>query len=216
MSRAQRAWIVIHGYGKMPIHQKETNTPEKIAAYILAGGQSRRFGSDKSLHLFRGKPLIEHVIDAVRPLVQSIFIVTGNTDKYSHLGLPSLRDIVEGLGPLGGIHTALTHIGKGYAIVLGCDTPNINRELLSYMIHISSGNDVVIPYYRDMYEPLHALYSSACLPSVEKAIQAGMRQVISFFSERSIRTVSEPEIRRFADPEIVFKNINYFRDAAEV
>ena len=175
----------------------------------------RRFGSDKSLYRLRGKPLIEHVIETIRPLAATTAIIADDSRRFEYLGLPCHRDIITGLGPIGGLYTALTLVGTGHALILGCDTPYLNRELLSYMIGIRSLGDIIIPFYRDMYEPLQALYSTACLPSIEKTIKEGRRQVISFFSGVTLRAVAEPEIRQFADPAMVFKNINYLSDAAE-
>jgi molybdopterin-guanine dinucleotide biosynthesis protein A len=104
----------------------------KILGAILAGGQSRRFGSDKAAALFLGKPLIEHVADALRPQVDAM-VVAGRDWP----GLESVADLPEaGLGPLGGLAGALDH-GKrhGYDLLLssGCDLIGIPADLVAQL-----------------------------------------------------------------------------------
>lgn len=99
-----------------------------IVGAVLAGGQSRRFGSDKALALLDGTPLIEHVAERLAVQTDRL-IVVGRT----HPGLDSVPDRPSpGLGPLGAIagalHWARTH---GYAVVLTapCDTPHLPPDL---------------------------------------------------------------------------------------
>ena len=77
-----------------------------IHVAVLAGGQSRRMGRDKALLPLGDQTLIERVIAATRPLGYPCFIV-GDPATYTHLGLPVHPDRHPGLGPLGGLHTAL-------------------------------------------------------------------------------------------------------------
>ncbi len=88
---------------------------------IIAGGQGRRFGGDKAAALFRGKPLIDHVAEALARQVANL-VVVGRT----WTGLPFLADRPQGaLGPLAGLNAALHHASAyGYdgVISAGCDT----------------------------------------------------------------------------------------------
>lgn len=101
-----------------------------ILGAIIAGGQSRRFGSDKALAVMAGLPMIEHVVLALRPWVDDL-VVCGR----EHAGLTALPDRpAPGLGPLGGIAAALRHaVDHGFetVITLPCDTPAIAAGLLS-------------------------------------------------------------------------------------
>lgn len=100
-----------------------------ILGAIIAGGQSRRFGSDKALAMMGGLPLIEHVALALRPWVDDLVVCGRN-----HSGLTALPDRPAlGLGPLGGIAAALRHaVDHGFetVITLPCDTPAIAADLL--------------------------------------------------------------------------------------
>ena len=80
---------------------------KNITGIILAGGRSSRFGRDKGLFPFRGKPLVEHAIDILQPIINDIRISTNQPETYAYLGLPMIGDIHQGCGPLGGMHAAL-------------------------------------------------------------------------------------------------------------
>lgn len=100
----------------------------KILGAILAGGQSRRFGSDKAEALFEGKPLLDHVADALRPQCAEL-VVAGRPWP----GIKSVSDLPEpGLGPLGGLAGALDHAQReGFDVVLssGCDVLGLPADL---------------------------------------------------------------------------------------
>lgn len=68
-------------------------------------------------------------------------------------------DLYPGKGALGGIYTGLASSDSLYNLVVGCDMPFLNRDLLRYLIGIAPGFDAVIPRIDDMYEPLHAVYT---------------------------------------------------------
>lgn len=76
---------------------------------IIAGGQSQRFGSDKAMAMIDGRPMIDHVIAALRPQVDEL-VICGRAWP----GLSSLADYpVQGFGPLGGLCAALDHAARG-------------------------------------------------------------------------------------------------------
>jgi molybdenum cofactor guanylyltransferase len=104
----------------------------KLLGAILAGGQSRRFGSDKALALLDGKPLLDHVSDALCPQVDAL-VVAGR----EWLGLESVADLPEpGLGPLAGLAGALDHAERnGFDAVLssGCDLMGIPSDLAAQL-----------------------------------------------------------------------------------
>lgn len=86
---------------------------------ILAGGSASRFGADKALAIWRGKPLIAHVADALAAQCADV-VVCGR----SWGGLPALEDPAPGLGPMGGLAAALAHAaatGHAELLVVPCD-----------------------------------------------------------------------------------------------
>ena len=105
-----------------------------ILGAVLAGGRSRRFGSDKGIAAWRGVSLIEHSLAAIRPFADAV-VVCGR-DWPDQGSLPDRPR--PGLGPLGGLNAALTYAAShGYDRVLcvPCDTPVLSPELLRELIN---------------------------------------------------------------------------------
>ncbi|MBI4773032.1 MAG: molybdenum cofactor guanylyltransferase [Deltaproteobacteria bacterium] len=179
-----------------------------VAGVILAGGRSSRFGENKALAVVKGETLIERVVRTLDTLFDSCLIVTNEPHVFSFLGLPAVEDMVKGLGPLGGIHTALKTIQEPYAFVVACDMPELNPRLVRLLVGLRHEYDVVVPRIDGWLEALHAVYSKRCLKAVESVITSGFRQVIRFFPEVRVRYVDRKEVEE-ADPALEsFFNIN--------
>ena len=105
----------------------------RTAGAVLAGGQARRFGEDKALALYRGRPLIDWSIAALLPHAE-LLIVSG----HDHPQHPVVADLPEaGLGPLGGLAGALFFAAdRGFSHLLSvpCDTPHIPPALLAELV----------------------------------------------------------------------------------
>ncbi len=182
---------------------------EPVEAFILAGGKSSRFGSDKTLHLFGGKPLIEHVVRSLQPLFQSISIIANDTHKYNYLTLPVYPDIIPALGPLGGIYTALHHAKTDYIFVCAADMPFLNQEFIAFMLQIPHIYDCIIPCWEGKTEPLHAIYSKRCIPHIEELIKDKNYKISVLFEKVEMRYITDDELIFYAeDPSQLFYNIN--------
>lgn len=142
--------------------RNEKNKFLKITAIILAGGKSTRMGQDKGLMLFDGKPMIEHIINTVNPIVNNIIIITNNK-KYTQFGHPIYADIYTAKGPLAGIHAGLSNSTTSLNFVLSCDTPFINQALLNLLKNNYNNEDVIIPKKENDTHPLIGIYNKSCL-----------------------------------------------------
>jgi molybdenum cofactor guanylyltransferase len=179
-----------------------------ISAVILAGGKSRRFGSNKAFAELNGRPLIERVIAVLRPIFNEMTIITNNPDAYAYLGLPMHEDLIKGLGPIGGIYTGLEKIRHPGGFFVACDMPFLNKTLIRYMAGLSDGFDAVVPKIDWKMEPLHAIYSKDCLPVIKELIDSGECMINKFFQQIRVRFLNEDEIR-VQDPLLrSFYNIN--------
>ncbi len=188
------------------------NHPD-ISAYIIAGGQSRRFGQDKALYPYQGRPLIEYVIETARHVFDRVAIVADRADRFGYPGIPCHADVISGQGPIAGVLTALRYAATERVFILACDMPELDSGLMIHMNSVSEGHDVTVPWVSGYYEPLHAIYSKNCLPPIEESVKKGKRQIVSFFDQVSVRKVTEEDIRKFIDPSLAFKNINYLHEA---
>jgi len=104
-----------------------------ITGIILAGGKSSRMGTDKGFVLYKNKSFIQHIIEALQPLVDEIIIVSNNPD-YDIFGLKRVSDLIENAGPLAGVYTGLDYSETENNLVISCDVPLINSETLTLLI----------------------------------------------------------------------------------
>ncbi len=185
---------------------------ENIKCCIIAGGKSGRFGSDKSLHLLEGKPMIAHTYDAVKPVFSEIYIIASNGEKFSFLDAKIIPDIIPGLGPIGGIYTAVEFMDIERVFVFPCDMPFLNTEFIKYMIEIPGCYDIVVPEVNGRYQPLHAIYSKKCAEGIKKNIGLKDYRISGFYDGYNIRAVKEDEIGFYDDPLRMFRNINFRGD----
>ena len=86
--------------------------------------------------------------------------------------------------------------------------PFLNKALLGYMTRVAAGFDVVMPRLGTMVEPLHAVYTKACLPPIEQMIKQGRLSVNRLLELIRVRYIDRDWINRF-DPHLLsFFNIN--------
>ncbi len=174
--------------------------PPAVSAIIQAGGQSRRMGRDKALIDYQGQPIIAHVIKTLQALSDDIVVVSNRSDLYSSFGVRVVADYDPPCGPLGGIAAGLQTVQHPLAVVVACDMPFLNVNLLRWLIDLADGYDAVVPQSGAEYEPLHAIYRRECYQPIVRRIERGERRVISFFADVRLRSVPESEWRVF-DPE---------------
>ncbi len=151
----------------------------KVTAVILAGGYGRRFQTDnrwidKLLVEVQGKPLLQHVVDAAKDLVDDLVVVTkkDRVRKYSEL-LTNVKILydkppIKISSPILGISTAAREIESDYYIILAGDMPYINSEVLNYLISNINGFDVVTPIWPNgAVEPLLSIYSTKVMRKID-------------------------------------------------
>lgn len=180
----------------------------KVTVAILAGGESTRMGTDKTLECLLGRPLLAHVLAGLEGLGHETILITNTPDQHAGLGLPMYEDAWPGRGALVGLYTALTYAICPYTLVVAADMPFLNRDLLDYMIGLAPGYDVVVPRLAAGLEGLHAVYSKRCREPVRARLEARRYKVTGFYEAVRVRYVDEPEIDRFDPAHHSFFNIN--------
>ncbi len=183
--------------------------PSQVTVAVLAGGASTRMGRNKALLPIRGRPLIAHIVERLRPLADEVIVVTREREPYLFLGLPIATDRYADVGPLAGLHAALEAAHGDLVALVACDMPFVSAEVFAFLLALARGADVVMPRIGGREEPLHAVYRrEVCLPAVEAAIGAGQRRLIAFLPRVRVRYVDEDELRR-VDPDLrSFVNVN--------
>jgi len=175
---------------------------------VLVGGQSLRFGRNKALEIFQGERLIDRQVRKVQTLFPEVLVITNKIEDYLHLEVTILRDVIPGLGPLGGIYTGLLFARGESVFVTACDMPFLQPAVVRQMMQLARDYDVVVPQKKEGLEPLHAIYSARCLPHIKNMLDQGNLQVIGFFPKVKVYRLSQQEIRQLDPQELSFYNIN--------
>ena len=183
---------------------------------ILAGGKSVRLGHDKVLEEIGDRSLLEQVISQIGSFSSEIIVVTAEERTFpqldSYTKLKVVVDIFPGKGSLGGIYSGLVTSDSFYNLVVACDMPFLNQNLLRYMIEVSDGFDFVIPRVNNLFEPLHAVYSKNCVAPMEFILKQGRKVIIELFNFVKVRYVETEEVDRFDPQHLSFFNINTKED----
>jgi molybdenum cofactor guanylyltransferase len=187
------------------------------SAIILAGGSCGKFGEDKGTLKLDNKPLIRHVFDAVKGLVEEVIVVVDTKEKaecYAKILPPKTVfaiDTIESKGPLIGALTGLAVAQGKYSLLLAVDTPFVSKEVLSLLLDCAAGKTAVIPRSPDnQIEPLQAVYhTEIALETAREEVNDGAVDMQSMVEQlRGIRYISTMVIEQI-DPEMrTFLNVN--------
>ena len=181
---------------------------EEVTGVILAGGASSRMGSNKALLPCQGGRFIDIIHRQMKQLFPEVILVTNTPEQYQFLPCRSVTDIYPGSGPLGGIHAALCRTTTRYIFVAACDMPFLDPAVVQMMADTGEGSDVVIADCGSGFEPLHAFYAGSCLPHMEVALLSGRRNIVSFFGNVRLKTVSREAVATIDPLFRSFRNIN--------
>ena len=184
----------------------------KVSGVVLAGGQSARFGRDKAVEQLGGTSLITHVITRLSQVATEVIVSVNDESRAEELSLPRVADVVVDVRPdsgsLGGLFSGLQAAAEQWALVVGCDMPFLNRNLLRHMASLQGSGDAVVPMVDGRPEPMHAVYSKSCLPKMEQRLQAGRFAIHEILEELQVRYVFQDELEGF-DPGLhSFFNVN--------
>jgi molybdopterin-guanine dinucleotide biosynthesis protein A len=181
---------------------------EPISGIVLAGGKSRRMGQDKTrIRLESGLSLVEQAVARLSNVTDEVIVVTAGLRE----DLPTARwasDLHEGAGPLGGIYAGLLACAWDHALVVACDMPFLNVELLRYMAGLPRDYDVLLPSLSRGVEPLHAIYGKACLEPARALLETGQYCILDLYGQVRMRYINAEEVAQY-DPEgRSFFNVN--------
>ena len=165
-------------------------------------------GRPKALLLFDGEPLIVHIVRALRRMFAETVIVAAPEQELPDLPAILVRDEVAYQGPVGGIYYGLKAATGKFCFVTSCDVAFINPALISHLTSQISSYDVVVPFWEDRFQPLHAVYRTSVLALLKEQLDRGELRPIYLFDKVQTCKIEEDAIRRF-DPEgLSFLNMN--------
>ena len=175
-------------------------------------------GQDKALMPFLGRPLIQRVVERLRPIADEIIVTTNRPEDFRFLRLPLYSDLKLGRGALGGLLTALSSAACETVAVVACDMPFASASLIeaANRLLVQEEADVVIPDSGGGLEPMHALYRrETCIPAIESAIESDQWRLISWFPQVKVRILQPDEIKSYDPSGLAFWNLNTPEEFAE-
>ena len=181
-----------------------------MIAAVLAGGQGRRFGGEKGMALFRGKPMVAWALAAVCGHVSSSVIISNNQELYSGLGVPVFPDRIKGMGPLSGLDSAFHFTGEDYIFLMACDMPLASGLMVEHIIRQAGvfAEDAVIPVAGGLEQGLFAIYRKSAIEKNIERIERGAIQFDEFRSTLKKRLIPEESLRLVEQGLESFSNVN--------
>jgi molybdopterin-guanine dinucleotide biosynthesis protein A len=183
-----------------------------LTGVVLAGGSSRRMGTDKAFLRIGEMSMIERVLTALRAACADVIVVAkvaaASAASYAHLRARIVHDEVEEQAPLMGLRAGLRALGTPWAFVASCDLPFLSAGAVRLLADLAPGYDAVAPRIDGRWHPLHAVYAATALDIVERVAQSGERRMTATLAALRVRAVSDAELRA-ADPALdTLRNIN--------
>ena len=200
------------------------------AGFVLAGGQSRRFGADKARAVLQGEPMLARMAVLLSGVTDSVSVIAAAQTTYSDLKIPFVKDLWPGEGPLGGVVTALLNArplqdpggsrppqsrdgGYGRAVwnlIVSCDMPFLTPEWLRFLVAHAKASDAQAVVARSAHgvEPLCACWRTDVASVLEPAFAAGMRRVNDGLKLLRTEVLDEPVWKRFDSDGRLFWNMN--------
>ncbi len=180
-----------------------------IAGIILAGGNSKRFGTDKSELNFNGLSLLQRIISEHKKILEEVYVI-GKEDNEIDNAI-GIRDKISNIGPIGGLFTAMHNIDTNWYLLSPCDMPFLMHTDLNKIIKICEKRsvDAIVAKSQKGIEPLVAIYNRSIFSTIEKNINNAKYSIRGIFKEIKIQYLNFDEKIFEKDP---FFNINYRDD----
>lgn len=188
-----------------------------VTGLIIAGGKSRRLGIDKRFLDIGGRTCIQRVLDAYQGIFDEILIAADAVEPFQSLGVRVVVDLIPGRATLGGLYTGLHYAAGERVFAAAGDMPWINPAAIRLVLDQAHSGDIAIPDVEGQLQPMHAVYSKACLPFLRTLVEAGTLKVQELCNCPELRVQRIPQsVFTAVDPELrSFFNINTPDDLAQ-
>ena len=165
---------------------------EKIAGLIMTGGKNSRMGGEIKLFLKVGeKTFFQKIMEAMDGIPE-IYLSVNTPEPYEKLGLPMVIDEIAGIGPMGGLLSAMRKIDAEALLVVASDMPFVSQEIIGELIKTWEKEQkccVVRTLYDKKVHPLLAIYPRSILPIVENRVKEENYRMMSVIQEAGVQYV---------------------------
>ena len=146
-----------------------------VGAVVLAGGESRRMGTDKAALTLDGQRFLNRVAGELSGYPERLVSVRSPEAAPVCPGFTVVTDRFPGCGPLGGLHAALSVCRSDWLLAVACDMPLFRRELGEFLaLFLSPAVDACVPVDRaGRIHPLCTIYGRSALPVLERQLRSG-------------------------------------------
>jgi molybdopterin-guanine dinucleotide biosynthesis protein A len=190
--------------------------PDCTGALVAGGRATRMGGVPKGLLRIDGAPIAARSLALFHRLFAEAIVVANEPAPYEALGARIVPDLLPGRGAPGGLHAALAAASTPWVFAAACDMPFLAEGPIAFLAARRAGADAVIVRAAGRLEPLHAFWSRAGLPSLERLLAAGDPSLRDLVRAVNARIVEEEEWRA-ADPAgRALENANTPEDAARL
>ncbi|HTY02213.1 MAG TPA: molybdenum cofactor guanylyltransferase MobA [Rhodocyclaceae bacterium] len=176
----------------------------RITGLILAGGLGRRMGNvDKGLEPFRGRTLVESVIERFRPQVATLIISANrNLERYRACGFPVVPDRDgDFAGPLAGLQAGLAACATPLLATAPCDSPFLPADLVARLLAAltESGAPVAVARCDGHLQPVFLLVRREAAASLDRHLAGGERKAESWLVSIGATAADFPDPRAFTN-----------------
>lgn len=186
-----------------PSETKERRSVLKtMSAIVLAGGASKRFGSDKTRSDWGGRSLLEHVVAPMAEVFGEVVVVTRRPKGLSALKRRGVRVVIDTFPephPMGGVLTGLEACVWEYAFVCGADMPFVSPALAEALGEAAGGYKAAVPRWKGRLEPLCAVYTRRTVGVLRGLIREKRLRLTDLLEIVPTRYLLEEEVAA-ADP----------------
>jgi len=176
---------------------------------LVAGGQSRRMGGlPKGLVRRDGETLARRSLALFRDLFGELLVVASDPAPWAGLSVRVIPDAIAGKGAPGGLHAALAAARTGWIFAAACDMPFLSAEAIGFLAARRGAAPAVLVEWERGLEGLHAFWSRAALPTVERMLREGDPSIRAIAAAVGARVVTAEEWRRVDPGGRSFENVN--------
>lgn len=168
-------------------------------AIVMAGGDSRRMGTDKASILLDGQTLLQGVIATMQQIFPRVIVSV--RQPRAGIDLPQVCDEQPDGGPLAGLVASLGQITTPWAFMVACDMPFVVPEVVELLAKYRLQHQAVVPIVHGHPQPLAAFYAAGSLVPLRTSLAAQQKSLRSVLKQLDVRYVDEVEMLK-ADPQL--------------
>ncbi len=185
-----------------------------LSAVILAGGDSKRMGTNKAFLTLDNACMIDLIVEKLAGMFHEVLIVTDRGRDFQHLNAVIVSDIIKQgeKNALRGIHAGLFHVSSPASFFMACDMPFLSPPLIHFMSQYALQYDAVIPRVGEYFQPLFAFYHRRVLDRITRSLEQENFKITDFYAGLNMKEIDEASVRRYDPGMRSFFNINTRED----